>query len=426
MDIKNLRRQRAAYYRDMQAIVNAIGDTGMTEEQRQKYEEAERAFDNLTDQIELAEVDGTCAVLDGTGRSANRDLDTRDGHVLGERSLRSWTAERGLSDGYTAEEVDGFSLAKCVRGLASGNWTDAELERRALGSGSDATGGVLVPAPLAATVIDMVRDESRVIEAGASLVPMTSGTLSIPRLASGFDQATWRSELEDVAAADGTFERVSFDAKTLAEIVTLPYELVEDMTSEGSAIIEAAIRKALGLKLDWAALYGAEVGSGDQKNPIGVRNQDGVTVAAIDTNGAVPTTYAPFTTAAFALRKANHTPTGYIYSERTAETVASFADTTGQPLNPPRAIADLPHLSTNQVPDNLDVGTSTDACSDIFTADWSQLLIGVRPQLGIRVERHNVAGNMSVQILAYLRADVQLAHAAAFHVTEGILEPSAE
>jgi hypothetical protein len=54
-------------------------------------------------------------------------------------------------------------------------------------------------------------------------------------------------------------------------------------------------------------------------------------------------------------------------------------------------------------------------------ADFRQLLIGVRPQIGVRAERHRVADNMAMKVLAYLRADVQPAHPEAFEVTTGIL-----
>lgn len=424
--IAELREQRATAYHRMQAVLAEMRNGTMTGDQQRSYDSAEREFDALTDQIELA---GESA----SGRSFLEAIRAAEGfapgcksraarsgseHFLGaDQRLADWVAERGLDDGL-GHDVDPADLhvGRLVRGMATGNWDGAELERRALGSGSDATGGVLVASPLAAGVIDMLRNEARVIEAGAQIVPMESGELSIPRLASGFDAASFRDELEPVAEDDGVFERVKFDAKTLATILTLPYELAEDMTDAGAGQIETAIRAALALKLDQVALYG-----GGPKEPLGVKMQAHVPVEAIAANGAAPTNYAPFVKAYFAVRRANAQPNAFIYSERTAETVAGFEDTTGQPLNPPRAIAEIPHLSTNQVPDTLDQGTATDVASDLFTGDFSQLWIGVRPQLGIRVERHRIADNMAVKILAYLRADVQLAHPKAFHVTTGLL-----
>jgi hypothetical protein len=58
---------------------------------------------------------------------------------------------------------------------------------------------------------------------------------------------------------------------------------------------------------------------------------------------------------------------------------------------------------------------------NLYTGDFRQLWIGVRPQLGTRVARHRIADNTAVKILAYLRADVQLAHPEALEVTDSLL-----
>jgi HK97 family phage major capsid protein len=69
---------------------------------------------------------------------------------------------------------------------------------------------------------------------------------------------------------------------------------------------------------------------------------------------------------------------------------------------------------------NLTVGTSTDA-SYVFTADWSQLAIGMRTGFNIRfLDQRYVADTLSYAWLAYLRADVQLFQPAAFNVDRGV------
>jgi hypothetical protein len=47
-----------------------------------------------------------------------------------------------------------MSFAKIARGLATGIWTDAELEQRAIAESPATAGGHMVPTPVAATVID--------------------------------------------------------------------------------------------------------------------------------------------------------------------------------------------------------------------------------------------------------------------------------
>ena len=80
----------------------------------------------------------------------------------------------------------------------------------------------------------------------------------------------------------------------------------------------------------------------------------------------------------------------------------------------------LPMLTTKSVPINVTVGASTDT-SYIYTADWSNLLVGLRTPFRLRFlgERY-LADTLSYAFLAYLRADVQVGQAGAFVVDTGV------
>lgn len=65
------------------------------------------------------------------------------------------------------------------------------------------------------------------------------------------------------------------------------------------------------------------------------------------------------------------------------------------------------------------MGTSAD-CSEIYTGQWDQLLFGMRTDLQIRFLNQRYIDNGQYAFMAYLRADVQLAHPAAFVVDVGI------
>ena len=87
-------------------------------------------------------------------------------------------------------------------------------------------------------------------------------------------------------------------------------------------------------------------------------------------------------------------------------------------MAPPLSL--LPRLPTKQIPINLTVGTSNDT-SEIYTAQWDQLMIGIRTQRNIQFLRERfLADNLQYAFLAYLRADVQLAQPAAFVVDTGV------
>ena len=77
-------------------------------------------------------------------------------------------------------------------------------------------------------------------------------------------------------------------------------------------------------------------------------------------------------------------------------------------------------LTTKSIPINLTTGASTDT-SLVFTADWSQLMVGIRTDFNLRFlgERY-LADSLTYAFLAYLRADVQLAQPTAFVVDTGV------
>jgi HK97 family phage major capsid protein/HK97 family phage prohead protease len=334
-----------------------------------------------------------------------------------EQRMVDWQNARPSRSSFTHDDAAQFSLGRAVRGMVLGDWRDAEIERRALSEGTNSAGGFLTPEPLSAQTIDRIRNQARVFQAGATTVPMDSDTLSIPRMTTGVTPA-WRAENAAVAENDPAFERVTFTARSLAILVRLSYELFEDMPSQSADLITNELTQALALELDRAALRG----TGVAPQPEGIRNQDNVTLQPVGgANGAAPTNYSDLIAAVAALEGRNVTPNAAIWNPRTAATYAGFTDTTEQPLVPPPYLSGVTYLSSNQVPINLTTGTSTDT-TEVYLGRWSDLLIGLRPSIGIRVQQLNerFADNMQIGLLAYLRADVQLRYPAAFQVLTGV------
>lgn len=86
-------------------------------------------------------------------------------------------------------------------------------------------------------------------------------------------------------------------------------------------------------------------------------------------------------------------------------------DSTNQYVNPPAYLAGVPPLTTKQIPINNTVGTSTDT-SEVYTADWTQLMLGMRTDLRIAFLRERYIDNGQYAFLAWMRCDVQLAQPA--------------
>ena len=145
-----------------------------------------------------------------------------------------------------------------------------------------------MPAPLSARVIDLARNATRVFQAGAITVPMTSQTLALARLTSEGSPA-WKTEGANITAADLAFDRVTFTARTLVRRVDLSVELFEDADPSSEDIIARSFAGQMAVELDRVAL----LGSGTAPEPRGVLNQTGVTLTAHGAAGtAISTTTA--------------------------------------------------------------------------------------------------------------------------------------
>jgi HK97 family phage major capsid protein len=329
-----------------------------------------------------------------------------------EQSVTDWCRQRGMS-GYD----EPLSLGRWLRGIATGEWDGAEHER-AMSIGTATAGGHLVPSPLSARVIDLARNATRVMQAGAVTVPMTASTLKLARL-TGEGTPGWKTENAAITAnADLAFDAVTFTARTLTRIITLSLELAEDADPSSDAVIANSFAAQIASELDRAALRG----SGTPPEPKGVLNQSGVTLTTHGAAGAliaVATAYDWHLSAAGLVRAANFTPNAHIQAPRTTTSLSKLREaTTSAYLAPPPSM--LPMLVTSAVPINLTVTTSTD-CSEIYTGQWDQLLIGIRTDLRLLPLRERyIADNLQYAFLAYLRADVQLAQPAAFTVDTGI------
>jgi HK97 family phage major capsid protein len=368
--------------------------------------EAADAIEQLRDD-QLAELRAAAARRPGPAPARGPVLD-RDQQVA------DWAQGRGLFEPGAEDRPPSFD--RYLRGIVSGNW-DGAAQERAMSEGTLTAGGHLVPTPLSARVIDLARNQMQVLRAGAVTVPMTAQTLKLARL-TGEGTPGWKNEGATITAtADLAFDAVTFTARTLTRVVTLSAELFEDADPSSEDVIANSFAAQVALELDRTALRG----SGSAPEPRGVLNTSGITTTTHGANGALITNYDFHLDAVGAVRNSNFEPNAQIQAPRTATSLSKLKEaTTNAYTAPPAGLATIPRLNTKQIPINLTVGTSVD-CSEVYTADWSQLMIGIRTDFRLLFLRERyLADTLSYAFLAYLRADVQLAQPAAFVVDTGV------
>ncbi len=326
----------------------------------------------------------------------------------------------GETRAYRSDELvgpvayDGPGLGAWIRGMVTGSWAP---EHRALAESQGTSGGFLVPSPLAGFAIDLARAKSVVVNAGALTLPMENATLDIPRLLAD-PTCAWRNENDDIATGDPNFGQTRLVVRSLATLVQIPNELLEDSTM-ADGVITNAITQAMAVALDSAAL----MGPGNQNQPLGIVNQTGVQTYSLGTDGAALTDFSPFVQAAGLITAANGPADGLsmIVSTRDDTTLNGLQDTLHQPLRMPDVVARMKRGVTSKIPTTLTQGNSNKA-SFAIVADMSQVAIGVRQQFTLEISRE--AGDAfkknQTWVRAILRADLALLQSKWITVVQGI------
>ncbi|MFF0104512.1 phage major capsid protein [Streptomyces hirsutus] len=397
----------------MQAVIDAAdaaGRSNLLASEQREFDGHQDELRRLTAIYQANEVDYRQVIM--TGGTAPTDRGDELPLLTRSQSFADWTARHGHRADDGQDEVRlGALLRTWVTGRRDG-LNDAEL--RAMAEGTATAGGHLVPTPTAAQLIDKARNTARVFQAGVTTVPMDAATLKVPRL-TGTSAPAWRNENAAVAEGDLTLDSVTLTARSMAFLVKMSRELIEDSSPNIVNVVEADLAAQVALELDRVALRG----SGTAPEPRGVRNQTGVTLIAHGANGDTIANlqYDMLIDAQAAVRAQNFEPNAVIDAPRTEQGLAKLKDLNGQYIQPPQGL--LPRYPTNQVPINLTVGTSTDT-SEVYTGQWDQLYFGLRtgPMTIQLVERYADVGQ--VALLIWMRGDIALAHGEAFAVDTGV------
>ena len=330
------------------------------------------------------------------------------------RTAADWAVkpeQRFMTTHATAKRPDetyrGLSIGNFLKAAIAGASTDAE--RRALVEGTDSAGGYTVPTSLSAQLIDALRAASMVVQAGARTVPLDTNSVAVAKLLTDPVPA-WRSENGAVNESDPTFGQVLFEPKSLAVMTKISLELMQDSVNIATEL-PRILAAALALELDRVAL----LGSGSAPEPRGIANVSGIGTTAL---GGAFANYAPLLTARTGILTRNGgMPGAVIMNPRDEGALSGWTDSTGQPLNQPRALDGMKFLTTTSIPTNG--GTGTDE-STMFVGDFTKLLIGMRQDIRIEILRERYADSLQYALVAHLRADLAVEHAAAFHTITGV------
>ncbi len=402
---KENRTLTAAERREFDTLEEEVGDL------KQRLDDATRlnSVDALSQRTDIGS-----RIIDGAGSHGLEDRDRR--WLLRPEERMIDFVRSDLPDGILPSELN---LGRAFRGLVLKDWKGAEAERRAMGEGTGALGGVLLPTTLSGTIIDLARNKARCVQAGALTLPMETPEVTIAKVVTE-PTPYWVAENEEITESDATFTPIKLVAVAVACLCRVSLQLIEDVQSF-TGTLEEMIASALALEVDRVGLLGSGVGE-----PRGIWNTDGVGSVSMGTNGAAFTNYDPFLDAIEDIETSNGEATAVIYAPRTKRALAGLktgitSDNT--PLKPPDDFLALKRLVTNQVPIDQTQGSATNA-SSAFMGGFKNLLFGMRTQLQLDVSKagdEKTFEKMQVLVRGYLRVDVAVLRPAHLNVITGII-----
>lgn len=277
--------------------------------------------------------------------------------------------------------------------------------------GTPGLGGYLVPEQWANTIIEK-KEETTVIRPRATVVQITTDTFHVPQLASR-PKVYWRSEAANKSTSTFGLEEITLTPYSLAVIVPLSQELVDDATVglSGSIInmVTNLIVKEIAEEEDRVFAGAAGTGTG---RPTGISTYTGIKEIA----AANALTGSHIINAFYKLGQGYRASSYWIMSSETIGIIQGFKDTSGRFLfNDALTSEGLPTLKGRPVLEHNNLGINS-----IFLGDISAYWIADRMGIRVRVsDEATVASNSAFEKnLVYVRVeervDGELADTAAF------------
>jgi HK97 family phage major capsid protein len=321
--------------------------------------------------------------------------------------------EKEISNDIAAKtgKVDGINIPYRNLGLIG------VRDRDVLNTGTQASGGYLIQETvLGNQFIELLRNKSSVLSAGATFLPNLTGNYSMPGQASG-TTAYWISENEAVVPDTITFRNVPFTQRTIAARLGITRNMIMQSSVEVENIARRDLATAIALGLDEAALRG----TGDGKQPLGVLNTPGIGGTGLGNDGAALTwTNLVALWKSIMVGNGDVGTLGWIMPAAVAAklmiTPMQSSGVEGNFILKPDSdkLILYPYQITEQMPSNLTKGNGTNLAS-ILLGVWSEFVIANWGTLTIDMNPYGQSwGTGGVEMLAMQSADTGVRNPACF------------
>ena len=352
--------------------------------------------------------------------------------VLLENISNNTPLETPSEIGMTKEEVRDFSLVKAIRAMANPSdrqaQKDAEFEfecsaEAARQYGKDAQ-GIMLPAEVLKTwgkrdinssddstlisedyrggdFIDVLRNESSVMQAGATMLRGLQGNVVIPKKTAASSAGWIATEGNAASESEFTSGSVTMSPKVIGAFTDATRLLLQQSSLDVENLIRDDLTKSIATAIDLGAL----AGSGSSGQPTGIANTSGINTT---TFAAANPTWAEIVAMESAVANDNALTgsLGYICRPAdfgTLKTTEKASGTAQFVVSPDNTMNGYNVIRSNQV-----------TSGDFYFGNFADLLIGMYGGLDITVDPYALSTSGGVRIVALQTVDVAVRHAVSF------------
>jgi len=249
--------------------------------------------------------------------------------------------------------------------------------------------------------IDILRNESSVMQAGATMLRGLQGNVVIPKKTAG-TTVGWISPEGDPSTSD----EIEVGSVTMSpKVVGAHTDVTRLLLQQSSLDVENLIRDDLTKSIATAIDLGALAGSGSSGQPTGIANTSGINTT---TFGAANPTWAEIVAMESAVANDNALTGSLSYICRPADfgTLKTTEKATGTAqfvVSPDNTMNGYNVIRSNQV-----------TSGDFYFGNFADLLIGMYGGLDITVDAYSLSQSGGVRIVALQTVDTAVRHAVSF------------
>ncbi|PTM74774.1 HK97 family phage major capsid protein [Cereibacter johrii] len=381
-NLDDLRRARKAAADTMAAVAARIGaleaaetpDAAALEAETAAFAAAEAAFAKADAAVTRAAAVEAAQAAAAQGDGAGAGSGTGAAGADAVPAIAADPAHRGVAAGFM---VQALARTKGDRDKAA-RLLEAEGHgaiSAALSGASEGAGGVTIPRPQAAELIEMLRARVVVRASGARTLPMPAGEMRHAKQM-GSAVAAYAAENAAIAPSQPSFDKIDQSFKKLVGMVPIGNSLLRHSGVAMAQLVRDDLLKVMALREDLAFLRG----DGSADTPKGLRHW------MLPANWTAAPVAATPAAAEAAIRRAvslvedadvGMVSPGWIMRASTKNWLASLKDANGNPLFPSigasAQLMGFPIRTSSQIPDNLGAGGDE---TEIYFGDFDEAMIG--------------------------------------------------